>query len=114
VQHENFDTGIMKHLSFIKLIVSAIGLVVSSSYLFSRVVISEKTSIHIDIADKNVASIQLLQPEILVGKTAVFKEPTIKVFGRLVNGKGGEKVIINNIQGVGDEGGDFVFVLKKQ
>lgn len=64
---------------------------------YSQVVVSEKATIRVEIVDKNLPSIQLTQPEIITGKTAVFEEPTIKIFGKLINGKGNEKILINNI-----------------
>ena len=64
--------------------------------LFSQVVISEKSSIHIDIVDKKIPSIQLTQPEIAFGKTAVFEDSVLKIFGKLINSKRNDKVLINN------------------
>jgi hypothetical protein len=60
-------------------------------------VISEKSTIRIEVKDSRLPYIELSQPEIFPGRTAIFEEPAIKVFGKLVNGKGNEEVIINNI-----------------
>jgi Caspase domain len=62
----------------------------------AQTVVSEKSTIRIEIVDKNLQTIQLSQPEILPGKTSVFEESKIKVFGRLINSRGDEKIMIND------------------
>ena len=86
----------MRREIYIKTILLFSGLALVSSGLHSQVVVSEKATIRIAIRDKNLPSIELTKPEIVPGKTAVFEEPILKIFGKLFNSKRDEKILVNN------------------
>jgi hypothetical protein len=86
----------MRRSILIKIQILLTGLLFTSSELFPQVIVSEKTTIRVDILDKKTPAIQLAQPEIISGKTAVFEESTLKIFGKLVNSKKDDKILINN------------------
>jgi hypothetical protein len=86
----------MRHKLLSRIYILTAGVLICCSSLFSQVVISEKSSIHVEVIDVNKPSVEITQPEMIQGKTAIFDESKIKVFGKLKNGKGNERVFINN------------------
>lgn len=73
---------------------------VFNSESFSQVIISEKTTIHIDNITTKVPEIDLMEPLILRGETKVLETDVLKVLGRLKNGNGKQKIIVNNIPAI--------------
>lgn len=86
----------MRRSFLIKVPILLTGLVVTCSNLFSQVIVSEKTTIRVETLDKKTPTIQLTQPEIILGKTAVFEDSVLRIFGKLINSNRNDKVLINN------------------
>jgi hypothetical protein len=87
----------MKKNKFIKYTLLIFSILSCHSVSFSQVNLSEKTIIHIDNINNRTPEIELVEPLILRGETKVLETDVLKVLGKLKNGNGKLKIVVNNI-----------------
>jgi hypothetical protein len=90
----------MKQASKKRVIVLIISSVLFASASFSQVVITEKAVIHVDNVNSYKPEIKLLQPIIFRSELTIIETDVLKVLGKLINGNGKEKIIVNKIPAV--------------
>jgi hypothetical protein len=62
---------------------------------FSQTVISEKAVFHLNNSKIKTPEVKIIQPILLTDKTNTFEVDVLKLFGKLVNGTGKQKIMVN-------------------
>lgn len=62
---------------------------------YSQTVISEKSVFHLNNIHSKTPEIKIIQPLLIAGKTNTFENDVLKVLGKLVNGNGKQKILVN-------------------
>jgi hypothetical protein len=86
----------MKRFRCLCLIVGIIISVAFASKAYSQVIISEKTTFHINNINNKIPEVELVEPLILRGETKVLDVDVLKILGKLKNGNGKLKIAVNN------------------